>query len=935
MQVSRFCFLAMLIAATSPALAEADVGMGQEIYQAQCSACHSNQSGVNGIGPSLAGVAGRKAGSLSGFHYTPAISGSGLTWDAKTFVQFLADPTKLVPGTAMTVMVPDKAGRANLFAYLGTLKDTTAATKPGGPAVAKITGPTQDELNAAAPATDTWLYASRDYAGTRFVDLDQITPANAKNLRPVCLYRSEQPASVQTSPLVYGGVMYLTFGRATVAIDAKTCRERWTYIWQPKGQEISPANRGAAIKDGRLVRGTADGYLIALDMADGSLLWSQQIASAAGGQYFSMPPLIYGDLIIAGPSGADFGAKNWVGAFKLVNGEKVWKFNLVPDPGEPGAETWENLESLQHGGGSLWTPLSLDAKAGILYLPVGNPAPDFYGAIRPGANLYTNSLVALDVKTGKLLWYNQFIPHDVHDADLSQVSPLFETTVDGKKRKVISVSGKDGLLRLLDRDTHEQFYEVPITTRENVNALPTVEGVHRCPGLLGGMEWSGPAYDPDSNSLFVPAVDWCGIFRKAPKDPPIMQGMHYYGGSVTQDPREKSKGWLTAVDASTGKERWKYASPTPLVAGVTATSGGVLFTGDLNNDFLALDAKTGEVLYRFNTGGSIGGGVITYALDDKQYVAATSGTVSAFFGGSGLPAVVVFAEGASPAPVVLKPLDPDKAPVAVVDRFSEKAAHLQLRTPENNLPGPNKPVDFDTGPFVTQGLAPKTGKPVRYYNFDVQPTAPAPVYVLYREGENKPVAGQLDIIDTLPGEKGYNDFRQVWKVTVPKDYVANALADAGTLRDAGYQMQQTDTLRNMPVVPDESKASMRLKGESAELHRAWYRSQIAKFFSFDEAPLAAAGGNVPLSPIYVTFNINPGEPNGGPGSGFRTEPNSEQTHNVPFTLPGDASYSPLWLVAVYDNADFPKVRDQATALKAKVLAPGAATVNCPIVFIAP
>jgi PQQ-dependent dehydrogenase (methanol/ethanol family) len=934
MQFSRFRLAAILIAAASPALADSDVGAGQEIYQAQCSACHSNQPGVNGIGPSLAGVAGRKAGSLPGFHYTPAISGSGLTWDAKTFIQFLADPSKLVPGTAMTVMVPDETGRANLYAYLATLKDTsTAAQAPAKPAVPKITGPTQAELDQAASATDSWLYASHNYAGTRFVSLDQITPANAKNLRPVCLYRSEQPASVQTSPLVYGGVMYLTFGRAIVAIDAKTCREHWTYIWQPKGQEISPANRGAAIKDGRLVRGTADGYLIALDMADGSLLWSQPIANFAGGQYLSMPPLIFGDLIIVGPSGADFGAKNWIGAFKLETGEPVWKFNLIPDPGEPGADTWENPESLKHGGGSLWTPLSLDAKAGVVYLPVGNPAPDFYGELRPGANLYTNSLVALDAKTGKLLWYQQFIPHDVHDADLSQVSPLFETTVGGKQRKVISVSGKDGLLRLIDRDSHEQFYEVPITTRENVDALPTVEGVHRCPGLLGGMEWNGPAYDPGSNSLFVPAVEWCGTFSKSPKDPPIMQGMHYYGGAVASDPREKSKGWLTAFDASTGKERWKYASPTPLVAGVTATSGGVLFTGDLNNDFLALDAKTGNVLYRFNTGGSIGGGVITYALDGKQYVATTSGTVSAFFGGSGLPAVVVFAAGASAAPVALKPIDPDQAPIAAVDRFSDKAAHLQLRTPENHLPGPNEPVDFDTGPFITQGLSPTTGKPVRYYNFDVQPTAAAPIYVLYREGEGKPVEGQLDIIDTLPGEKGYNDFHQVWKVSVPKDYVANSITDA--VRDAGYHMQQTDTLRNMPVVPDKSKASMRLRGESAQLHRAWYKGQVAKFFSFDEAPLAAAGSTVPLSPIYVTFNVNPGQPNGGPGSGFYTEPNSPQTHNVPFTLPGDAGYSPLWLVSVYDNADFPSVTDRATALKAKVLGPGVATVNCPIVFIAP
>jgi alcohol dehydrogenase (cytochrome c) len=633
---------ALVPAFVSPAIAGDNIGAGQEIYQAQCSACHSNQPGVNGIGPSLAGVAGRKAGSLPGFHFTPALQGSGLTWNADTFIQFLADPSKLVPGTAMTVTVPDATGRANLFAYLATLKDTSAEVKPSGPMAPRITGPTQVELDRATSATDGWLYASHDYAGTRFVDLNQITPENAKELRPVCLYRSEQAASVQTSPLVYQGVMYLTFGRATVAIDAKTCRERWTYIWQPKGQEISPANRGAAIKDGKLVRGTADGYLITLDMADGSLLWSKPIASFAGSQYFSMPPLIYDDLVI-GPSGADFGAKNWIGAFKLDNGEQVWKFNLVPDPGEPGAETWESPESLKHGGGSLWTPLSFDAKSGVLYLPVGNPAPDFYGEIRPGANLYTDSIVALDVKIGKLLWYRQFIPHDVHDADLSQVSPLFSTTINEKQHDVIAVSGKDGLLRLLDRSSQEQFYEVPITTRENVDALPTVEGVHRCPGLLGGMEWNGPAYDPGSNSLYVPATDWCGVFKKAPNDPPIMQGMHYYGGSVTSDPREKARGWLTAFDASTGKERWKYASPTPLVAGVTASSGGVLFTGDLNNDFLALDAKTGDVLYRFNTGGSIGGGVISYALDGKQYVATTSGTVSAFFGGSGLPAIIIFA----------------------------------------------------------------------------------------------------------------------------------------------------------------------------------------------------------------------------------------------------------------------------------------------------
>ncbi|MGE5261246.1 MAG: hypothetical protein ACM3MH_10275 [Actinomycetota bacterium] len=295
-------------------------------------------------------------------------------------------------------------------------------------------------------------------------------------------------------------------------------------------------------------------------------------------------------------------------------------------------------------------------------------------------------------------------------------------------------------------------------------------------------------------------------------------------------------------------------------------------------------------------------------------------------------AVASFASGMA-AQAATAPVDPDKAPVASVDRFSDKAAHLQLRTPDNHLPGPNQPVDFDSGPFITQGLSPKTGKPVRYYNFDVQTTTPAPVYVLYRDGEDKPVEGQLDIIDTLPGEAGYNDFRQVWKVTVPKDYAANTIVDAGALKDAGYKTEQTSGLRNMPVVPDKSSAKMRLNGESAGLESAWYKGQVAKFFSFAEAPLS--GNAVPVSPIYVTFNINPGQPNGGPGSGFKTESGSEQTHNVPATLPGDPGYSPLWLVAVYDDADFPSVHDLQTVLKAKLLAPAAATVNCPIVFVTP
>ena len=285
-------------------------------------------------------------------------------------------------------------------------------------------------------------------------------------------------------------------------------------------------------------------------------------------------------------------------------------------------------------------------------------------------------------------------------------------------------------------------------------------------------------------------------------------------------------------------------------------------------------------------------------------------------------------------PAAMHGMDPDQAPVVAVDRFSEKAAHLQLRTASNGIPGPNEPVDFDTGPFITQGLS-HEGKVVRYYNFDVQSTTPAPVYVLYRKGKDQPVTDQLVIIDTLPGEMGYNDFHQVWKVWVPKHYVANMITSAAKLRKAGYKMEKTDTLRNMPVVPDKSVARTRLNGESAELQRAWYKGKVAKYFTFNETMLSLAGTDVPVSPIYVTFNVNPNQPNGGPPSGFRMEMNSKQTHNVPSTLPGESGYSPLWLVNVYDNADWPTVHDFDTATKAKLLAAGVATVNCPIVFIAP
>lgn len=517
----------------------------------------------------------------------------------------------------------------------------TMRTRPRGVALVAIllwlpclasaqSGPTQKELNDAAGSQENWLHPNHDYAAWRFVDLKQITPRNVASLRPVCIYQSRERVPAQSSPLVYNGVLYFTTMHYTVALGAADCQVRWEYLWKPKGKEPFRTNRGAAIKDGKVVRGTADGYLIVLTAQTGELLWARRIADPEQGYFLSMPPLVYEDLIVMGTAGSEWGMKGWVGAFRLENGQPVWKFNTVPDPGAPGSETWgPDPEVMQHGGGSVWTPFSFDLEKSWVYVPVGNPGPDFYDDARPGANLYTSSLLALDARSGKLQWYFQTVPHDVHDWDLPQVSPVFRATVKDKTRDVIAASGKDGLLRLIDRDTHELLYSVPFTTRENTD-VPLGDAVRVCPGVLGGAEWNGPAYNPVSNTLFEPATDWCNVIKKDKEAPRFDQGL-YLGGQPQLDPWEKARGRLTAFDASTGHVRWQYASSKPMLAGVTTTSAGLIFTGEFTGDVLILDAATGKILYRFNTGGPVAGGVITFELGGKQYLASVSGFASDFF----------------------------------------------------------------------------------------------------------------------------------------------------------------------------------------------------------------------------------------------------------------------------------------------------------------
>src|SRR5579862_992778 len=506
---------------------------------------------------------------------------------------------------------------------------------------------------AASPAqaeNGDWTYADHDLNGTRYSTLTQITPGNVNQLAKVCSYTISEKVPSESAPIVSNGVMYVTSDHFTAAIDAADCHVLWSYQWVPRDTDYVHPHRGAALANGKIIRGTGDYYLISLDAETGKLLWAKQIANPKEGLFISMPPLVTGDMIYIGPAGSERAGSGWIGAFKLSDGAQVWKFNIIPKDGEPGADTWgPNPEARKHAGGALWTPQSYDSEKGILYVAGGNPAPDFWDDARPGANLYTNSMIALDAKTGRLLWYNQFIPHDVDDYDITHVNPIFKLN----SKTMIASSGKDGVLRVVDADTHKIVYAVPFTTQLNSEAPLTTTPIKVCPGILGGDEWNSGAYSPKLGLLVMPANDqWCSTNKKD-KDPPSIEKANtgeksYFGGPITHGAYTEGRGRLTAFDAATGKERWRYESPTLMVAGVAVTASNLVFAGEVGGFFDALDGQSGKVLLHYDLGDSVQGGIITYSAHNVQYVGVTSGdggvlrheTVPEIVGGN--PTVTVF-----------------------------------------------------------------------------------------------------------------------------------------------------------------------------------------------------------------------------------------------------------------------------------------------------
>ena len=530
---------------------------------------------------------------------------------------------------------------------------TIALAACSSPPPAAIPTPSVAIAQPADPGD--WPAYNRTLPGDRFSPLSEINTGNVAQLRTVCSYTLPEATAFQTGPIVVNGTMYFTTDTISYAIDASNCSEKWKSVRHSETPSGLGVNRGFAYMNGRLFRGTSDVHAIALDAATGRTLWDVTLDVKAPGVSVPMAPIAANGLVYLGNAGGDIARiTGHVYALDANDGHVVWRFDVVPETG-PARATWGNSR-IPISGAAFWTSFTLDEPNGILYVPAGNPAPDFDVELRKGDNLYSNSVIALSSRSGRILGYNQLVKRDAHDWDVDS-PPALVTTRAG--RAIVASANKDGLLSILDRSrvTHGPtaaspmpiIAQTPTTTRLNVDVpLSRTRTTHFCPGIQGGNEWNGAAYSPQTNLLYAGAVDWCANVQLKHDTTTIpAPGAGYWFGAETpmadiMDPPDKARGWLTAFDAENGAVRWKYNAPRPMLAAVTPTAGGIVFAADMGGRMYAFDAATGRVLWQTDTGLSMGGGIVTYNAGGRQLVGAAAGMKSPIWpGGSSQSRILV------------------------------------------------------------------------------------------------------------------------------------------------------------------------------------------------------------------------------------------------------------------------------------------------------
>ena len=501
-------------------------------------------------------------------------------------------------------------------------------------------GVTSARIARARGEPQNWLTYYGAYDGQRYSPLDQINTGNVARLKPAWIFQAgviglvANPAtySFEAAPIVVDGVMFVSGWDGYVwALNAETGQLLWQYRHAiPLDVPLccGNVNRGVAVAQGKVFLATQNGQLVALDATSGRPVWQQTFVDVRAGESATLAPLVVKDMVIVGSSGAEYGVRGHIDAFDLQTGARRWRRYNVPRPGEPGGDSWGGNQSWARGGGTAWITGSYDPELDLVYWGIGNPGPDFDGSVRPGNNLYTSGVVAIDPDDGSLRWHYQWTPHDVWDYDGVNENILFEQG----GRRLLAHFDKNGHLFVLDRTDGRFVRAVPFgrvtwgaidsrTGAVTVQRPPTPQGVHVCPGPAGLKEWPHASYSPRTGLLYTPVVETCGTFKLKPTE--FEESMPYWGGEVALD--KEQWGHVKAFDPATGREVWSWRGEHPILSSVLSTGGDLVFAGEPNGNFRAFDARSGRVLWTFQTGSGIHSNPVTYSVNGKQYVAVPTG----------------------------------------------------------------------------------------------------------------------------------------------------------------------------------------------------------------------------------------------------------------------------------------------------------------------
>ena len=536
------------------------------------------------------------------------------------------------------------------FSALCNAQETPgAATTTARPMSASLAPVTQAMLDGAGNDSKNWLHPNGSYDQTRFYTGKQLNTENVGRLKPAFVFQTAVLESMETAPIIDNGVMFLTTSFNHVyAIDAATGEEYWHYKHK-LGPIVTVCcgnnNRGVAILEGKLYMGTIDAKLVALDAKTGKLLWEVQIADPDKGYSETMAPAVVDGKVLIGTNGGEYGVRGFLKAFDANDGKLLWTFYSIPDKGHEGVwakndatgrDMHRNIDAekaafakdssfYQTLGGGVWMTPAIDKKTRTVFFLAGNPSPDLYGAIRPGDNLYTNSMVAIDLDKGTYKWHFQYIAHDVWDLDA--VSPAILTQARDKSGKMVDVvihGGKTGHIYVHERNTGKliRFSEAMIP-QENMWVLPTKDGARMLPGANGGVEWSPMAVNSKLRLAYAANLHQPMTYHV--EEVPYPGGKLWLGGAFKTIPSEEQWGRLVAVNLDTGKVAWGVKTPQPLIGGVLATAGDIVFNGEANGWFKAYDAKTGKELWKYNCGAGVNAPAVSYMVGGKQYVAVAAG----------------------------------------------------------------------------------------------------------------------------------------------------------------------------------------------------------------------------------------------------------------------------------------------------------------------